>query len=426
MIRRSLILISSLLLALPLFAAGGKITGLVTNQTTGKPSAGDTVVLLDLGEGMNESGRTKTDAKGNYSFDADTGKPHLVRVIHQGVTYHAQVMPGESIGNVEVFDVSKKLEAVSLAIDLVQAQANNEQVAVDELFVLSNTSKPGRTLLNDNPFEFYLPSGAQIDSAEIEAPGGMPLRMNPVPEKEPGRYTIIFPIRPGETRLQVSYHLPYTGKLDFQPHLLQAAQHFAVIVAPGMSFTAENPGAFQTMNENGRELHVALNVKPGDKLAYSVAGAGSFPQENNQGGETANTPGTQTGPGGGIGTPESTPDPLEKYRWWIFGAIGLLFVVGAGYALRQPAPKPEQEVPAKQGKGKVARPAATAVAASDGGRNGHASALLDALKEELFQLEIDKHEGRLTPAEYEKHRAALDLTLRRAMSRQEKTTTASK
>ena len=426
MIRRSLVLISSLLLALPLFAAGGKITGLVTNQTTGKPSAGDTVVLLDLGEGMNESGRTKTDAKGNYSFDADTSKPHLVRVIHQGVTYHAQVMPGESIGNVEVFDVAKKLEAVNLAIDLVQAQANNEQIAVDELFVLSNTSKPGRTLLNDNPFEFYLPNGAQIDSAEIEAPGGMPLRMNPVPEKEPGRYTVIFPIRPGETRLQVSYHLPYTGKLDFQPRLLQAAQHFAVIVAPGMSFNPENPQTFQSMNENGRELHVALNVKAGQKLAYSVAGAGTFPPDNNNqgGGETNETAGGPR-PGGGIGTPESTPDPLEKYRWWIFGAIGVLFIAGAGYALRQPAPQPHADEPVKKGKAKGARPA-TAAATANGGRNGHASALLDVLKEELFQLEIDKHEGRLTPAEYDKYRAALDLTIRRAMSRQEKPTTASK
>ena len=417
MIRRSLVLIFLLTFAASLFAASGKLTGMVTNQTTGKPSAGDTVVLLDLGEGMNESGRTQTNAKGQFSFDTDTDKPHLVRVIHQGVTYHAQAMPGETVANVEVFDVAKKLDGVSLTIDLVRAQTNNNELVVDELFVLTNTSKPGRTLLNDNPFEFYLPSGAQVESAEIQAPGGMPLRMNPVPEAEKDRYTVIFPIRPGETRLQIAYHLPYTGKADFTPRLLSDAQHYAVMVAPGMSFSPVDAQAFQSMNENGSELHVATNVKPGQKLAYSFSGSGNFPPEN-EGGQTANGPGNESRPGGGIGAPETTPDPLEKYRWWIFGVIGLLFVAGAGYALRHPAPAPQPE-PVKKTK-------AHGAPATSAGRNGHASSLLDALKEELFQLEIDKHEGKLSNAEYEKHRAALELTIRRAVSRQEKPTTAAK
>src|SRR5579859_2019888 len=152
-IRRSLILIFTLAFATSLFAAKGKLSGMVTNETTAKPSAGDTVVLLDLAEGMNESGRTQTNAKGQFSFDTDTDKPHLVRVIHQGVTYHAQAMPGETVANVEVFDVAKKVEGVSLTIDLVRAQTGNGQLVIDELFVLTNTSKPGRTLLNDNPFE---------------------------------------------------------------------------------------------------------------------------------------------------------------------------------------------------------------------------------------------------------------------------------
>jgi hypothetical protein len=414
-IRRSLILLITLVFAAPLLAATGKITGQVTNQTTAKPSAGDTVILLNLGEGMDEAGRTRTDARGHFSFDVDTDKPHLVRVVHQGVTYHAQVMPGETVANVEVFDVSKQVDGVSLSIDLVRAQTNNDQLVVDELFVLTNTSKPGRTLLNDTPFEFYLPPGAQVESAEIQAPGGMPLRMNPVPEQEKDRYTVVFPIRPGETRLQIAYHLPYNGKVDLSPRLLSAAQHFAVMAAPGMTFSAADAGSFQSMNENGSELHVALNVKPGQKLAYSLSGSGAFPPET-EGGETAANPRTQTGPGGGIGAPEATPDPLEKYRWWIFGVIGLLFVAGAGYALRHPAPAPE---PVKKGKRQAA-------AVANAGRNGHATALLEVLKEELFQLEIDRHEGRLTAAEYDKHRAALELTIRRAVSRQEKPATAAK
>ena len=46
------------------------------------------------------------------------------------------------------------------------------------------------------------------------------------------------------------------------------------------------------------------------------------------------------------------------------------------------------------------------------------SPLLDALKEELFQLEMDHHQGKLTQAEYDQARAALDVTMKRAASRQ--------
>ena len=44
------------------------LTGTVKNGTTSKPAAGDDVVLIKLGQGMEEAGRTKTDAKGNFSF----------------------------------------------------------------------------------------------------------------------------------------------------------------------------------------------------------------------------------------------------------------------------------------------------------------------------------------------------------------------
>jgi hypothetical protein len=46
------------------------------------------------------------------------------------------------------------------------------------------------------------------------------------------------------------------------------------------------------------------------------------------------------------------------------------------------------------------------------------SMLLEALKEELFQLEVEKKQGKITSDEYEKARAALDQTLERALKRQ--------
>jgi len=44
--------------------------------------------------------------------------------------------------------------------------------------------------------------------------------------------------------------------------------------------------------------------------------------------------------------------------------------------------------------------------------------LLEGLKEELFQLEVERKQGKITQADYEKAKAALDQTLDRALKRQ--------
>ena len=64
------------------------------------------------------------------------------------------------------------------------------------------------------------------------------------------------------------------------------------------------------------------------------------------------------------------------------------------------------------------RPAATTPAASATGPAAKSSMLLEALKEEMFQLEVERKQGKITPAEYEKAKAALDQTLERALKRQ--------
>ena len=43
--------------------------------------------------------------------------------------------------------------------------------------------------------------------------------------------------------------------------------------------------------------------------------------------------------------------------------------------------------------------------------------LLDALKEELFQLEMERHQGKISGEDYEKAKSALDTTLARAAKR---------
>jgi hypothetical protein len=51
-------------------------------------------------------------------------------------------------------------------------------------------------------------------------------------------------------------------------------------------------------------------------------------------------------------------------------------------------------------------------------RASSSSMLLEGLKEEIFQLEVEHKQGHISQQEYEKTKAALDQTLQRALKRE--------
>src|ERR1035438_575219 len=80
------------------------VTGTVTNKTTGKPAAGDPVVLVDVQAGMGEVAHATTDANGRYSLVEPGSSPYLVRVTHQGSPYFIAAPQGNTPGNVTLHD----------------------------------------------------------------------------------------------------------------------------------------------------------------------------------------------------------------------------------------------------------------------------------------------------------------------------------
>jgi hypothetical protein len=397
-------------------APAATLNGAVKNGTTGKPSAGDDVVLIKLAQGMEEAARTKTDTKGKFSLSVeDDGQPHLIRVIHQDVTYHRAAPPGTTSVEMEVYDVSKKVAGVSAVADLMYLQSQKGQLGVSRIFAVSNSSKPPRTQMNDQNFEFYLPDGAQIDSAQAQTAGGQWVDSTPVPQADKGRYAFAFPLRPGQTEFQVSYHLPYNGKATVDPKLIYPLDHFVVIMPQTIQFSPAAPGIYedkQPPSPPGAIAEVASKARPGQMLSFEISGNGilqdnSSADENQSAAPAASASGSDTRPGGGLGPPIDAPDPLQKYRWYILGGFAAVLLVGAAYiSLRSkrvaiPNFASDLETADREWEGQPAR------------RSG----LLDALKEEMFQLEMDHKQGRIPQEEYEKAKAALDLTLERALKK---------
>ncbi len=455
--------------ALPLSLSAATISGTVTDKTTGKPATGDTAVLLDLQAGMQESARTAIDAKGHYSFNVpDNAGMHLVRVDHDKASYYGPVPPNTTQVNIDVFDVAPKVDGLHLYADVSRMETDQQGLSVTESYFIRNESKPPKTQLSAHSFEFYLPQDAILEGATATGPGGMAVSSQPVPMADKGHYAFIFPIRPGETRFQVGYHLPYNGSAKLQARPTLPAENIAIMLPKSMSF--DGGKNFQTLGAEasgpGTQTFLATNAKPDTPVAFTVSGTGSMPreQQNPQAGQggmgaaggpaagpgadqgaagSPDQPGSQLGtgaPGGGVigANPVGTPDPLSKYKWWILSSVGLALVIAAAFMLRakpgqlaglapaEPSPLTPTLPPGVKATQvlaqKHAAPGTTPIAAAPAnGAPQKATALsgtMAALKEELFQLETERLEGKISDAEYAEHKSALEVLLKRALARE--------
>ena len=420
-------------LVISVAAAAQTLTGTVTNGTTGKPAAGDEVILINLANGMDVAANTKADRSGKYSFKL-TGEPgpHLIRAVHQGVTYHQMAPPGVNTADVNVYDVATKVAELSVTADVLRFQADSGTLQGVRLFVVSNTSSPAKTQMNDHNFEFYLPPGAKIGEVQARAPNGQPIAADTTPQADKNRYAIAFPLRPGETQFQIEYTLPYSGQINIDPKPLYAAEHLVIVLPKSMHFKAATGSNFQSMqdpNQADTMVEVAQQVKPGQPLGFSLQGTGTINESPGQVASGAaqqqdQQQGRDNRPGGGLGAPIDAPDPLKKYQLWILGGFAVLLAIGGWVVTKRQGaatvPSTQQPVSstASSDRSAVLRPAATTAAATATSPAAKSAMLLEALKEEMFQLEVERKQGKITPAEYDKAKAALDQTLERALKRQ--------
>lgn len=416
-----------IVLLISALAFGQNLGGTVKNGTTGKPVAGDDVILLNLAQGMEEAARTKTDASGKFSFNTPPdGNPHLIRVVHQGVTYHKMAPPGTTSVEAQVFDVAKKVEGLTVTADVMRFETDGNDLKVVRLFAVDNNSNPPKTQMNDHNFEFYLPEGAVVDQAMARTANGQPINATAVPQADKNRYAFIFPLRPGETQFQIAYHLQYSGEAKLNPKSLYPVDHFVAMLPKSMKFSG--PASFQSMQDpeqTDAQVEVVSNAQPSQNLTFTVSGSGVLPARSESAGGGGGAAGggqasADNRPGGGLGPPIDAPDPLEKYRWYILGGFGAVLAVGALYIAKR---SPAQTVPARgrsdQDDETVELPRPSVRTSAERSSPPRTSGiLLEALKEELFQLEVERQQGKISQQEYEKHKAALDQTLQRAIKRE--------
>jgi hypothetical protein len=202
-----------------LLAAGawlfGSVDGTVTNATTGKSQPSVIVTLVQPGaQGMQTIGTVKSDAEGKFKIDKEFPPgPALLQAIYQGVLYTLVLPPGGPTSgvHVKIYDTTAKAGVAKVSQHMILIEPNANSLDISETFLIENESTTTFQDPAKGSVQFYLPEAANGKvSVTINSPGGMPIQRAAEKTKEANVYKVQYPVKPGESRFDVSYSLPPT------------------------------------------------------------------------------------------------------------------------------------------------------------------------------------------------------------------------
>jgi hypothetical protein len=331
-----------LCLAGPAFAA---VDGTVINQTTGKPQAGATVTLYKLGQAgpeSIESVKSQADGKYHIAQDAQGPGPRLVQAAYDGVTYNHILPPGSSSNDVTIDIYNSSTEPGAARVDqhMVVLEPARGQLVVSETYLFRNDGKITYNDVDGGTLKFYLPPAAngavQVNGT---APDSMPVPQAADKTSTPNVYKLAFPIRPGETRIDLSYTLPFAEPGAFEGKVLYKGGPTRLVVPNGVTLKGDG---IRSLGQEPKTQALIYDVK-GNEYKVEVSGSGALRETGDAGDESS-------GP-----SYEQIPPRVYGNRTWILGlafgilALGFLLLYRARVPeAAQAAAQPKARPPAKE------------------------------------------------------------------------------
>ncbi len=268
--------------------AHAAVDGVVVNGTTGKPQAGATVTLFQTtNEGPQVKGSVKSDATGKFAVDSNVqpgqgGGPLLLQAVYGGVQYNKVVTPGMPTTGIEipVFESAKnpgeaKVDQHMILLEPVAAG----QIRVSETYIFKND---GKTTWNDpdrGTLQFAMPAAAQ-GKVEINvlAPGGMPIRRAADPGPKPNTFKLDFPVKPGESRVDMTWSMPFNTPGVFENKVLAKAGALRLVLPVGVTVQGSD---VKLLGQEPTTKATIYDIK-GPDIRVDVAGTGTLRDPNQQ------------------------------------------------------------------------------------------------------------------------------------------------
>ncbi|GAC1626473.1 MAG: hypothetical protein NVS9B13_22790 [Candidatus Acidiferrum sp.] len=412
-----MVAVISAALTLATFAQGGSVHGTVLNKTTGKPAAGVEVILIQLQGGMQPVANSKSDAKGNFTFEhpAIGAQPMLVRAVYHGVNFHAPLRPGgQSNAEVDIYELSKDPRTISVSGHVIIFQPSGSSLLVGEEYSIQNNSAPPQAYYRtEGDFDFSIPDKAQLQQVAATGPAGMPVVQTQI-ERGNDRYGIAYAFRPGETNIRLSYELPYTGNAaSLNIPTLYSGARLLVVAPPGVQVSGD--GLQPAGQEQGMNIFTHEPLAEKTFLSVNLAGTAAATA-----GPDAGAQSSQGAPQQGNSRTESAnvqaiPGRLDVLKWPLLGGFAVLFAMGALLLWRRPVVAMAPAAPPDASSTYQATPAMPPTVGNSSPLamiDAQVSGSMDSLKDTIFRLELRRQAGTISEEEYARERAKTEKLLR--------------
>jgi hypothetical protein len=158
---------------------------------------------------------------------------------------------------------------LDIAQRVILLEPSDKELAVTESLILTNKGQaPAGAALTVS-----IPDAAR-NTIQVTSvgPNNQPSQRSAEKTGRPNTYKIDFPIEPGETRLDVSYRLPFTAPGKFATRLLQKAAQTRLVAPAGVELKGDG---LEMLGREPRSQAQIFGVT-GDAIQVEIQGAGSI------------------------------------------------------------------------------------------------------------------------------------------------------
>lgn len=303
------------------------IDGTVVNRTTGKPTPDVPIVLMRLGDGgMMPVGTVKSGPDGKFQFPQGVDGPLLMQAIFDGVTYNKLLSPGQPASNLEleIFNTTRQGGDAKIVQHMMLVEPGDGKLSVNESLIFRNGSKNSFVDPVNGTFRFYLAPEAKANvQLRVSGPGNMPVKKEVEAAGPANIYKVDFPIKPGESRFDLQYSIPFSspGKLKGRIlHAISEKEGQTRLVTPsGVKLSGAG------VEDLGAEPQTQAEVYSLSKADYEIEVTGTGSLRALEADETA------------MPEPQAIPPKIHERIWWIVGLTLFALALGFVNLLKKPS-----------------------------------------------------------------------------------------
>ncbi|MEP7361912.1 MAG: hypothetical protein ABI972_01545 [Acidobacteriota bacterium] len=296
------------------------VEGVVMNGTTGKPQAGATMTLFKIDQnGPNALDTIKAGPDGSFKFAQEVQGPHLLQAVHEGMVFNKMLPPGRPTTGitVDVYNATTNAADAKVTTHMILLEPTGSELAVNESIIFQNDSKTAYYDTSKGTLRVALPNAAGGKArVMVTGPASMPIERVLEKTKTAGVYTVDFPVKPGETRFDLTYAMPLTTPGKFDGKVLHDGP-VRVVAPQGVTLTGD-------VKQLGTEPQTQAGIYEltGRTFSIGIEGTGSL-RAGRPGGEGG---GEQAEEDGGAGLQQIRPRIYVRFKEILALSLAALIV----------------------------------------------------------------------------------------------------